>query len=162
MELDINGQTYDLPDSPPRQLLWVIRDELGLIGTKFGCGAGICGACTVHVDGKATRSCVTMAADVAGKEIRTIEDMAQTDENGLIIELHPVQEAFLENQVPQCSWCMSGQMMTAIAFLEENNTPTEDEMVEAMSRNYCRCGCYFRIKQAVSDAAIKMQEEVVS
>lgn len=152
MQLTINGQTYDVADSPPRLLLWVLRDELGLTGTKFGCGAGICGSCTVHIDGAPTRSCQTAVADVAGKPIRTVEGLAQTLSDGST-QLHPIQEAFLEEQVPQCSWCMSGQMMTAVAFLENNPTPTLPEINEAMSHNYCRCGCYFRIRNAVAKAA---------
>jgi isoquinoline 1-oxidoreductase alpha subunit len=154
MELLINDQKFEIDENPPRVLLWVLRDELGMIGTKFGCGVGICGACTVHVDGEATRACITPITAVAGKEIRTIEGMAQQNGSGLI--LHPVQEAFLENQVPQCSWCMSGQVMTAAAFLAKNPQPNEEEIVEAMGNNYCRCGCYFRVKQAVQQAAEKM------
>lgn len=154
MKLSVNGKEYDVPDSPARVLLWTLRDELGLIGTKYGCGAGICGACTVHIDGKAVRSCVTPLTDVQGN-VRTIEDLATENVDGTF-DLHPVQQAFLDNQVPQCSWCMSGQMMTAAAFLDENATPSEEEIVEAMGNNYCRCGCYYRIKTAVSDAATRI------
>ena len=153
MKLNINNETYDIPDSPQRVLLWVLRDELGLAGTKFGCGAGICGACMVHINGVATRSCITPLANVEeGANIRTIEGLHNVAADGTI-ELHPVQEAFLKMQVPQCSWCMSGQMMTAAAFLESNPNPGPDEIVEAMSGNYCRCGCYYRIKSAVAMAA---------
>ena len=155
MQLKINGKAFEVADDP-RLLLWVLRDELGLIGTKFGCGAGICGACTVHVDGEATRSCITSLADVEGKEIRTIEGLATPAADGTII-LHPVQQAFMEQQVPQCGWCMSGQMMTAAAFLAKNSSPSEAELVEAMDRNYCRCGCYARIKTAVAQAATTIQ-----
>lgn len=161
MKLTINGQEYDIADEPARPLLWVLRDELGLIGTKYGCGAGICGACTVHVDGEATRSCITALSIVDGKEIRTIEGLADVDGAGELV-LHPVQQAFLDNQVPQCSWCMSGQMMTAAAFLDKNPNPTEEEIVEAMGDNYCRCGCYFRIKRAVGDAAQLLGGEATS
>lgn len=157
MKLIVNGIEYEVPDSPSRVLLWTLRDELGLIGTKFGCGVGICGACTVHIDGKATRACVTPLTEVDG-EIRTIEDLATVGADGTI-ELHPVQQAFLDNQVPQCSWCMSGQMMTATAFLDENPAPSEEEIVEAMGNNYCRCGCYHRIKTAVSQAATQLAEK---
>lgn len=158
MELRINDQIYEVSDERPfRPLLWVLRDELGLTGTKFGCGAGICGSCTVHVDGQATRACITQLSQVAGKEIRTIEGMAQTLPDGTI-KLHPVQEAFLEGQVPQCSWCMSGQMMTAAAFLEENPQPNRDEITEAMKNNYCRCGCYVRVRDAVAEAAVKIAQ----
>lgn len=160
MKLSINGQNYEIADEPAMPLLWVLRDELGLIGTKYGCGAGICGACTVHVDGEATRSCITALPLVEGKEIRTIEGMADVGADGKLV-LHPVQQAFLENQVPQCSWCMSGQMMTAAAFLDKNPNPTEEEIVAAMGENYCRCGCYFRIKRAVGEAAQLLGGEVL-
>ncbi|MEM7331258.1 MAG: (2Fe-2S)-binding protein [Chloroflexota bacterium] len=151
MKLKINEKEYDVPDSPSRVLLWTLRDELGLIGTKFGCGVGICGSCTVHINGVAVRSCITPLSDVDGA-ITTIEGLASQQEDGSVT-LHPVQQAFLDNQVPQCSWCMSGQMMTAVSFLNENSTPSEEEIVDAMSNNYCRCGCYYRIKTAVADAA---------
>ena len=156
MKLTINDKEYEITASPPRPLLWVLRDELGLTGTKYGCGAGICGACTVHVDGVATRSCITPVTNVNGR-IRTVEDLANKLPDGTI-ELHPVQKSFIEDQVPQCSWCMSGQMMTAVSFLDENPSPTDDEIVEAMSNNYCRCGCYFRIKGAVAKAATMLAE----
>lgn len=154
MKLTINGTDYDIAAEPPRPLLWVLRDELGLTGTKFGCGAGFCGACTVHINGQAVRSCVTPLTMVEG-EVRTIEGLSAVAADGTIA-LHPVQRAFLEDQVPQCSWCMSGQMMTAAAFLAKNQAPTEKEIVEAMSENYCRCGCYFRVKNAVAKAAQQM------
>ena len=154
MKLTINGTEYDLSADPPRPLLWVLRDELGLTGTKFGCGVGICGACTVHINGEAVRTCVTPLSTVNG-EIRTIEGLPTVADDGTI-KLHPVQQAFLDDQVPQCSWCMSGQMMTAAAFLTKNPTPSEDEIVEAMGNNYCRCGCYYRIKGAVAKAATQL------
>lgn len=146
MELIINGQTRFIAD-PNALLLWALRDELGLTGTKFGCGAGICGACTVHVNGEPVRACITPVSAVAGKTVTTIEGLGQ---NG---QLHPVQRAFLEEQVPQCAWCMSGQMMTAAAFLAQNPSPTTDEIRQAMNRNYCRCGCYVRIQSAIAKAA---------
>ncbi len=153
MKLNINNEVHDIPDDPTKLLLWVLRDELGLSGTKFGCGAGICGACTVHVNGVATRSCITPLTTLQEADtIRTIEGLHTVSADGTIT-LHPVQAAFLEDQVPQCSWCMSGQMMTAAAFLESNPAPQPDEIIEAMSRNYCRCGCYYRIKGAVAKAA---------
>ncbi len=158
MQLTINGNVHEVADTTDRFLLYIIRDELGLTGTKFGCGGGFCGACTVIVDGVATRSCITRPEDVVGKAIRTVESLAQFDQQGEIIALHPVQEIFLEQQVPQCSWCMSGQMMTAVAFLEQNQKPTEDEIVAAMGENYCRCGCYVRIRAAVQATAERMQE----
>lgn len=159
MQLTINEQVYDIEDDAPSVLLWVIRDTLGLTGTKYGCGAGICGACTVHVDGVPTRSCVTTTESVAGKKITTIEGLSITEADGSVT-LHPVQQAFLDGQVPQCSWCMSGQMMTAAAFLAENSSPTDDEITAAMGENYCRCGCYVRLRSAVVEAAAAMREGV--
>lgn len=161
MQLTINDELYEIADDPPRLLLWVLRDELGLTGTKFGCGVGICGACTVHVDGQPTRACVTALDKVAGAEILTVEGLATATAVGTI-ELHPIQQAFLEEQVPQCSWCMSGQMMTAVAFLQNNPAPTDEQIIEAMSGNYCRCGCYFRVKTAVARAATLMQGQVTT
>ena len=147
MQLTINGKQVEVADGAERMLLWVLRDELGMIGTRFGCGAGICGACTVHVDGVATRSCVTPLALTQDKEIRTIEGLADGD------VLHPVQQAFIDLQVPQCGWCMSGQIMAAAAFVDATPNPSDDQIVEAMGTNYCRCGCYVRIKEAVRQAA---------
>ena len=154
MELRINGQTYEVDEAyQSGNLLWVLRDNLGLMGTRFGCGAGFCGSCTVHVDGVVTRACMTAVQTVVGTEIRTIEGLASPEG-----ELHPVQQAFIDKQVPQCAWCMSGQIMQAVAFLEETSNPTEEEIVEAMKENYCRCGCYVRIKDAVSTAADVMAQ----
>lgn len=148
MDLLINGTRYTVADAPERPLLWVLRDELGLTGTKFGCGVGICGACTVHIDGVATRSCQTPLSTLnAAVRIVTIEGLSDG------AELHPVQTAFLAEQTPQCGWCMSGQMMTAAALLAENADPSDDEIVAAMRYNYCRCGTYPRIKRAVARAA---------
>lgn len=153
MELNINGEKYTVPDEQEtRMLVWVLRDQLGLTGTKYGCGAGICGSCTVLVDGKPTRSCLTPTATVIGKEITTIEGLAEIDESGAEI-LHPVQQAFLETQTPQCGYCMSGQMITAAALLEDNPAPTPEEIIETMNSVYCRCGTYVRIKAAVARAA---------
>jgi isoquinoline 1-oxidoreductase alpha subunit len=152
MELSINGQSYQVAETPDRTLLWVLRDELGLTGTKFGCGVGICGSCTIHLDGAATRSCLTPLSAVAGREIRTLEGLASVNPDGSL-QLHPVQAAFIELQVHQCGYCMSGQMMQAAALLEENPNPSADEIVSAMDRNLCRCGTYPRIRQAVARAA---------
>lgn len=147
MELTINGaaRTVSSPDST--LLLHVLREELEMTGTKFGCGAGICGACTVIVEGVATRSCITPISTLAGKSITTIEGLAEGD------RMHPVQQAFVDEQVPQCGWCMSGQIMTAAAFLAANPAPSGEDIAEAMGRNYCRCGCYHRIRIAVEAAA---------
>jgi isoquinoline 1-oxidoreductase alpha subunit len=150
VEIIVNGKLYDVADEPDRPLLWVLRDELGLTGTKFGCGVGICGACEVHLDGKVARSCVISLSTVKGKAIRTIEGLAGES------NLHPVQQAFLDEQVHQCGWCMSGQMMRAAALLEENPNPTEEEIVAGMNANFCRCGAYGRIKRAVTRAAAEM------
>jgi isoquinoline 1-oxidoreductase alpha subunit len=158
MRLTINGRSVEVADSPARLLLWVLRDELGLTGTKFGCGAGICGACTVQIDGVARRACQLTLDQVASADIRTIEGMAQPGADGRPA-LHPVQQAFITTQAPQCSWCMSGQMMTADALLRTNPNPTDAQIVEAMSGNYCRCGCYVRIKSAVREAARLLAED---
>lgn len=159
MEFTLNGRTVQVADAAdtdptPRMLLWVLRDELELTGTKYGCGAGICGACTVLVDGAATRACVTPAALVAGKTVTTIEGLAATAPDKTA--LHPLQQAFIDHQVPQCGWCMSGQIMTAAALLAANPTPTDAEIEQTMGGNYCRCGCYVRIRRAVADAAAKL------
>lgn len=151
IELKINGQARSVAQDAGL-LVWALRDELGMTGTKIGCGAGLCGACTVMVDGVATRSCITSVSDVRGKDIRTIEGLAQ----GAV--LHPVQQAFIDQQVPQCGWCMSGQIMTAAAFLQATPRPTDAQIVDAMSGNICRCGCYVRIKAAVAQAAQKMAD----
>lgn len=144
--LTINGQQneVDLDESMP--LLWAIRDLLGYTGTKFGCGIGFCGACTVHVDGKVMRSCVTPVSAVKGKSVTTIEGIAQDG------KLHPVQEAWSKSDVPQCGYCQSGQIMAAVALLQENPNPTDDEIREKMV-NYCRCGTYLQIFAAVKEAA---------
>ena len=152
MQLIINNQAYQVSESPDRLLLWVLRDELDLTGTKFGCGIGLCGSCTIHLDGNPTRACVTMLSAAQGKEVLTVEGLAQVDASGEK-ELHPVQQAFLDLQVPQCSWCMSGQMMTAVALLEQNPNPTSDDIRQGMNSVYCRCGTYTRIRKAVARAA---------
>lgn len=158
MELNINGKIYEVAETLSRPLLWVLRDELGLIGTKYGCGIGICGVCAVHVDGVPVRSCITPVTGLGDRQIRTLEGLATVGEDGEIL-LHPVQQAFLELQAPQCSWCMSGQMMTAAALLAENASPSEEEIRAALNNNYCRCGCYFRVREAVARAAEILAEE---
>ena len=151
MNLKVNGKSYEVPAEPDRPLLWILRDELGLTGTKYACGAGLCGSCEVHLYGKLARSCVTLLSECQGKEVRTIEGLAGADG-----ALHPVQQAFLEEQAPQCGWCMSGQIMRAAAFLEAHPNPSEEAVVSEMSRNLCRCGSYERIKRATLRAARKM------
>ncbi len=145
--LMINGKKHKIKAEDTMPLLWVIRDLAGYTGTKFGCGMGLCGACSIHLDGKITRSCVTPVSAAKNKAITTIEGLAP--KHGL----HPVQQAWLDEQVPQCGWCQPGQMMTAAAFLATTSRPTEEQVVEAMSHNYCRCGCYSRIKRAILKAA---------
>lgn len=147
MKLVVDGQGYTITGAPDRTLLWVLRDELGLTGTKFGCGVGICGACEIQVDGELKRSCITSLSEVSGQAVRTIEGLARDG------ELHPVQQAFLDERVHQCGWCMSGQMMRAVTLLETNPVPTEAEIVSFMRSNYCRCGTYGRILRAVARAA---------
>jgi len=161
MQLTINGEVREVAADPTEKLLWVLRDELNLTGTKFGCGAGICGACTIQLDGVATRSCLLPASAVTGKEIRTIEGLAQQNADGTHT-LHPVQQAFIDEQVPQCGWCMSGQIMTAAAFLAHTPAPTTEQIENAMGNNYCRCGCYVRIRRAVAGAAEKLNAKATA
>ena len=144
--LTINGRSHfvDTPDDTP--LLWAIREELQLTGTKFGCGAGLCGSCTVHVDGVAVRSCMIGVGEVAGTAITTIEGLHHADR-------HPVQRAWLEKQVPQCGYCQSGQIMQAAAFIATNPSTSDDEIVAAMDGNLCRCATYNNIVDAVRRAA---------
>lgn len=151
MQLEINGRMYDVSDAKGHLLLWALRDELGLIGTRYGCGIGLCGACTVHVDGETVRSCLIPVAAVAGKRIRTVEGLSEG------AQLHPVEQAFLDLQVPQCAWCMTGQMMTAAALLEANPDAGEEEILDTMNTCLCRCGTYVRIREAVLEAQRKMQ-----
>lgn len=147
ISFSINGRQVgvDVEESTP--LLWVIRDHLGLTGTKYGCGIAQCGSCTVHLDGVATRSCVTPVLRVAGRSVTTIEGLAPAGGT------HPVQRAWIEAQVPQCGYCQSGQIMTAAAFLVKNPHPTAEQIDRAMSGNLCRCGTYQRIRRAVALAA---------
>ncbi len=148
--LKVNGHTLETDASPDTPLLWVLRDHLGLTGTKFGCGKSLCGACTVHVDGAATRSCVTLVSNVVGKDIRTIEGLSAD-------RSHPVQKAWLELEVPQCGYCQSGQIMAASALLAQNPTPTDADIDTAMQGNICRCGTYPRIRAAIHRAAELMK-----
>src|SRR5215470_3130819 len=140
--LRVNGQERSYDGDPSMPLLWYLRDELGLTGTKFGCGAALCGNCTVHVDGAAVRSCVTPMSAVAGKAVVTIEGLNPKGE-------HPVQKAWRELGVPQCGYCQAGQIMSAAALLASNKNPSDQQIREAMDGNICRCGCYQRIIDAV-------------
>ena len=144
--LRINGTERKVNVDPDTPLLWLIRDTLELTGTKYGCGAGICGACTVHLDGEATRSCITPVSAAAAKAITTIEGLSQTG-------LHPVQQAWIAEDVPQCGYCQSGQIMQAVALLAKTPHPSEQEIIDSMSGNLCRCGTYHRIRRAVTRAA---------
>lgn len=147
MRFILNGQGQDVPaiwaDEP---LLFLLREHFGLTGTKFGCGVGICGACTIILDGIATRACMIRASDVAGLSVRTIEGLANGE------SLHPVQQAWLDLAVPQCGYCQAGQIMAAVALLEETPAPSADEIDAAMDRNLCRCGTYPRIRAAIARA----------
>ncbi|MEO0911573.1 MAG: (2Fe-2S)-binding protein [Pseudomonadota bacterium] len=153
MRLVVNGTGYDVDVEPDMPLLWVLRDELGLTGTKYGCGIAQCGACTVHVDGLAVRSCqMTAGALEGGEEITTIEGLGSAD------ALHAVQAAWVAHQVAQCGYCQSGQIMQAASFLEGNTDPTDEDIDRAMSGNLCRCGTYPLIRAAVKDAARTLRE----
>ena len=142
----VNNKSVELRIDPQTPLLWALREQLGLTGTKFGCGMALCGACTVHVDGTAVRSCVTPVKAVAGKQVRTIEGLS-TDRS------HPVQRAWLQVQVPQCGYCQPGQMMNAAALLTVNTNPSDADIDDAMAGNLCRCGTYARIRKAIHVAA---------
>jgi len=144
--ITINGQAKDVDADPSMPLLWVLRDVLGMTGTKFGCGMAQCGACTVHVDGVPTRSCVTPLSAVGDKKITTIEGLSADGS-------HPVQQAWVELQVPQCGYCQSGQIMSAVALLESKPNPTDADIDTAMNGNICRCGTYQRIRAAIHRAA---------
>lgn len=146
MEVKVNKQSRTYNGDPQMPLMWFLRDELGLTGTKYGCGVGLCGACTVHVDGKSVRSCAVGMNEVAGKSVTTIEGLSP-DGN------HPVQKAWRAENVPQCGYCQPGQIMQGAALLNENKKPTDDQILAAMSGNICRCGCYQRIFTAIKAAA---------
>ncbi len=144
--ITVNGQAREFSGDANMPLLWFIRDELNLTGTKYGCGAGVCGACTVHVDGVAVRSCQTAISDADGKSVTTIEGLSPDGD-------HPVQKAWRQLSVPQCGFCQTGQIMQAVSLLTKNRAPSDDQITEEMSGNICRCGCYQRIHQAVRLAA---------
>lgn len=147
--LNINGTTKKVDVDPATPMLWVLRDHLNMVGTKFGCGIAACGACTIHLDGKAQRSCILPVGAVNGKSITTIEGLSAEGD-------HPVQAAWLEHDVPQCGYCQAGQIMTASALLKENPNPTDEEIDAAMNGNLCRCGTYTRIKAAIKTASKNM------
>lgn len=147
ISLDVNGERSSVDVDPKTPLLWVLRDTLNLTGTKYGCGIAACGACTVHIDGEPARSCVYPVESVQGKKIVTIEGLSRN-------RSHPVQQAWIAEQVPQCGYCQSGQIMTAVAFLRKNPEPTAADVDHAMSDNICRCGTAQRIRAAILRAAV--------
>jgi isoquinoline 1-oxidoreductase subunit alpha len=152
MRLTVNGKTYDVDVEADMPLLWVLRDELGITGPKYGCGIAMCGACTVHIGGAPVRSCSLQVGDVTG-EITTIEGLGTPE------AMHAVQTAWVDEQVAQCGYCQSGQIMTAAALLSVNTRPTDEDIDRAMSGNLCRCGTYVRIRKAIKTAAAKLREK---
>ena len=148
-KLTINGKEHQVDVDPDTPMLWVLRDNVNLVGTKYGCGIGQCGACTIHLDGNAVRSCSLPVSSVKEQKITTIEGLS---ENGT----HPVQEAWIAHDVPQCGYCQAGQIMSAVSLLKNNPSPSEDEIAAGMNGNICRCGTYTRIKAAIKTASTKM------
>lgn len=146
ISLNINGKKHEVDVDPKTPVLWVLRDHLDLVGTKYGCGMAQCGACTIILEGAAVRSCVMPVSTVANKKITTIEGISENGD-------HPVQKAWIEHDVPQCGYCQAGQIMTAVALLEKNPKPSDDEIATAMHGNICRCGTYLRIRAAVKTAS---------
>lgn len=153
MKLIINLTEYTIEADPDTPLLWVLRDELGLTGTKYGCGIGVCGSCAVLVDGKPMRSCLTPVSRLEGQQITTIEGISEDNS-------HPVQRAWEELQVPQCGYCQSGQILTAIALLQTDDDPSDEAIDQAMSSVICRCGTYPRIRKAIKQAATEIRNKV--
>jgi isoquinoline 1-oxidoreductase subunit alpha len=148
--LKLNGKSLELKSEPDTPLLWVVREEIGLTGTKFGCGAGLCGACTVHLDGVAVRSCQTPLSAAAGKSVSTVESLSRNN-------THPLQKAWIKHDVPQCGYCQSGQLMSAAALLTKNKNPSDADIDAAMAGNICRCGTYVRVRAAIKTAATDMR-----
>ena len=151
IEFKLNGSRTELEQPPQTALLWVLRGHLELTGTKFGCGSGLCGACTVHLDGEPMRACITPISAVAGKSVTTIEGLSKD-------KTHPLQKAWIEAQVPQCGYCQSGQIMQAASLLESNKNPNREEIIAYMNGNICRCGTYLRIIRAIKIAATEVNE----
>ncbi len=151
IQINVNGENREISDiDPTTPLLWALRDHLGMVGTKFGCGKGLCGACTVHLNGTAIRSCSTPVSAVNGLNVTTIEGLAKDE-----YHLHPLQEAWMEHDVPQCGYCQAGQMMNAASLLATNPKPSDSDIDNAMAGNICRCGTYQRIRKAIHTAAEK-------
>jgi isoquinoline 1-oxidoreductase alpha subunit len=155
-QINVNNQNYEVEAEDRMPLLWVLRDLLGLIGTKFGCGIARCGACTVHVDGKPTRSCVFPISQLSGQTVRTIEGLAEG------VNLHPLQKQWIDQDVAQCGYCQAGQIMSAAALLEKKTNPTDGDIDQAMEGNYCRCGTYNRVRAAIHGAARLMNAQATS
>jgi aerobic-type carbon monoxide dehydrogenase small subunit (CoxS/CutS family) len=153
ISLNVNGKKYDVEVSADMPLLWVIREHLGLIGTKYGCGIAQCGACTVHINGKPERSCQVPVKDAQGKKITTIEGIPET---------HPIKKAWIEDEVPQCGYCHPGQIMSAVALLKENPAPNDADIDNAMSGNLCRCGTYQRIRRAIHRSAVTVPTDTMA
>ena len=149
ISLTVNGKAYKVDVAPDAPLLWVLRDTLGLTGTKYGCGIALCGACTVHVNGEPVRSCSTPISQVAGKKVTTIEGLSRDSS-------HPLQKAWIAEEAPQCGYCQSGQIMSAAALLTKNKSPSDADIDKAMSGNVCRCGTYNRIRKAIHTASAMM------
>jgi isoquinoline 1-oxidoreductase alpha subunit len=147
--INVNGNTHQVDVDPDTPILWVLRDNLKLVGTKFGCGIAQCGACTIHADGNAIRSCNVAISTVSNMKLTTIEGLSEEGD-------HPLQEAWLEHDVPQCGYCQAGQIMNAASLLNKNSNPSNEEIANAMNGNICRCGTYVRINQAIKTAAEKM------
>jgi len=150
ISFNLNGSAVSVQSEPDTPLLWVIRDEIGLTGTKFGCGKALCGSCTVHVNGSAVRACQTPVSSVSGKKVATVESLSADNS-------HPLQKAWIKYQVPQCGYCQSGQLMSAAALLAKNKNPNDSEIDAAMAGNLCRCGTYNRLRAAIKDAAAEMR-----
>lgn len=148
----INNKEFTIDVDEDMPLLWFLRDKLEMTGTKYGCGSGLCGTCTVLIDGRAVRSCISTMASVKGKKVTTIEGLSENGD-------HPLQKAWIKNKVPQCGYCQAGQIMNAASLLAVNAAPTEEEITQAMQGNICRCGTYQRIKKAIADAADEMRKE---
>ena len=146
-QINVNGENQEVEAVPNTPLLWVLRDNLNLTGTKYGCGMAQCGACTVHLDGTAVRSCSTPVSSIGNKKVTTIEGLSTGE------TLHPVQQAWMEENVPQCGYCQTGQIMSAVALLDKNPTPSDQDIEMAMSGNICRCGTYERIRKAIKKAS---------
>ena len=151
IKFELNGSRTTLEQPPHTALLWMLREHLKLTGTKFGCGSGLCGACTVHLDGQPMRACITPISAVAGKSVTTIEGLSKD-------QSHPLQKAWIETQVPQCGYCQSGQIMQAAALLESNKNPSREVIIAYMNGNICRCGTYLRIIRAIKIAATEVNE----